>query len=155
MKHPWLLLYGFLLPACTLLHRVPRPLHAPQDEAAKMTLPSSIQGEGVVHVEGNLVAAIQLAMDHFQPWGLRPSPEQLDWMDECQFQRQSYDVAAAPAAEGVVLVRFTLNEDVCHRTKGSVDAKTGKPPVDVFTYAIDIRTWRILSIGTGLKRNGS
>ena len=75
----------------------------------------------------------------------------MELKDACEFQRESYDVIAVPGPEGVMLVRFILNEEVCPLTKGSVDAVTGKKPVDMFTYAVDIRSWRILSIDTRLK----
>jgi hypothetical protein len=75
----------------------------------------------------------------------------LEFKDACEFQRESYDVIAVPGPEGVMLVRLILNEEVCLLTKGSVDAVTGKEPVDMVTYAVDIRNWRILSIGTTLK----
>jgi hypothetical protein len=151
MSRRMLLCLSFLLPGCITVHRSPRPIHAPPAEEAKVVRPFPIPREGGMRLEGNTVAAIQLAMDHFLPRGMQPSSEELEWKDECQFRRESYDVTAVPGPEGVMLVRFILNEEVCPLTKGSVDAVTGKPPVDMFTYAVDIRSWRILSIGTTLK----
>lgn len=146
MKPPLLVLLGLFLPACMLFHKVPRPIHAPPEEEAKVERPLSVPREGTMHLQGNMVAAIQLAMDHFRPRGTRPSPEELGRRDACEFQRESYDVTAVPGPEGVMLVRFSVNQEVCPLTKASVNAATGQADVDMTTYAVDIRTWRILSI---------
>jgi hypothetical protein len=146
MSRRMLLCLGFLLPGCVMLHRASRPAHAPPEEAGKMTFPFILPEAGEVHLDGNSVASIQLAMDHFLPRGFQPSPEQLYFQDACEFERESYDVLAVPEPEGVMLVRFTLNQDVCKVTKGSADAATGQPVVDMRTYAVDVRTWRILSM---------
>lgn len=149
MKRSPLLLLGLFLPACMLFQqRIPRPIHAPPEEEAKVQRPFHVPREGEIHVRGNMVAAIQLAMDHFRPRGTQPSPEQLERRDACEFQRESYDVTAVPGPEGVMLVRFTVNQEVCPLTKVGVNIATGQADVDVITYAVDIRTWRILSIET-------
>jgi hypothetical protein len=92
------------------------------------------------------VAAIQLAMDHFLPLGIQLSPEHFRFKNACEFQRESYDAITTPGPEGVMLVRFIINQAACPLTKSGMNMTTGQPDVDVFTYAIDIRTWRILSI---------
>jgi hypothetical protein len=149
MKHSLLLLFGLLLPSCMLFQqRVPRPIHAPPEEKAKVKRPFDVPRAGEMHIQGNMVAAIQLAMDHFRPRGIRPSPEELARRDACEFQRESYDVTAVPGPEGVMLVRFAVNQEVCPLTKVGVNMATGQADVDMITYAVDIRTWRILSIET-------
>ncbi|HYO55480.1 hypothetical protein [Archangium sp.] len=148
MKPPLLVLFGLFLPSCMLFHKVPRSIHAPPEEGAKLERPLEVPKRGAIHIQGNMVAAIQLAMDHFRPRGTQPSPEELERRDACEFQRESYDVTAVPGPEGVMLVRFTVNQEVCPLTKVGVNVATGQADVDMLTYAVDIRTWRILSIET-------
>ncbi len=99
-----------------------------------------------MRLEGNRVAAIQLAMDHFLPLGVPLSPEDFRFKNACEFQRESYDAITTPGPEGVMLVRFVVNPAICPLTNSGLNMATGLPDVDVFTYAIDIRTWRILSL---------
>ncbi|HYO53154.1 hypothetical protein [Archangium sp.] len=84
-----------------------------------------------------MTAAIQLALDDFLPPDARPSPGPVV-LAPCLNQRESYDVIAAPAPEGVMLVRFSVNLDACD---------PGESIVDVITYAVDVRTQRILAVG--------
>jgi hypothetical protein len=91
--------------------------------------------EGLQRIEGNTVAAIQLATDDFLPWDAPPTDAPIH-QALCLLRRESYDVTVAPGPEGVTLVRFNLNTTAC---------ETGEPIVDITTYAIDIRTMRILS----------
>lgn len=91
--------------------------------------------EGSVRLEGNTVAAIQLAMDDYLPWGA-PPPNAPFEVAPCLGHRESYDVTTAPGPEGVILVRFDVNTGVC-QSDGQL--------LDITTYAIDIRTMRILS----------
>ncbi len=147
MKRPLLLLFGLFLPSCMLFQqRIARPTHAPPEEEAKVQRPFGVPREGEVHLQGNMVAAIQLAMDHFLPSGIQPSPKELESKEPCEFQRGSYDVTAVPVPDGVMLVRFAVNPEVCPLTKVSVNLATGQPAVDMTTYAVDVRTGRILSI---------
>jgi hypothetical protein len=95
----------------------------------------SLPKEGIVRLEGNTAAAIQLSMDDFLPWETPPESAPIQ-QPPCLRRRESYDVAVAPSAEGVMLVRFTLNTALCD---------PGEPIVDITTYAIEIRTMRILS----------
>ncbi len=82
-----------------------------------------------------MAASIQLAMDDFLPWDARPAPSPIR-EEPCLWRRESYDVTAAPAPESVMLVRFDLNIDTC---------KSKDQLLGITTYAIDIRTMRILS----------
>jgi hypothetical protein len=82
-----------------------------------------------------MAASIQLAMDDFLPWHAPPRNSPIS-EEPCLQRRESYDVTAAPALEGVMLVRFDLNTDAC---------KPSDQLIHITTYAIDIRTMRILS----------
>ena len=131
----WLL--GCLLLSACLTPGLAIP-HAPAEEAAQVVFPPALPEQGRQRLDGNTAAAIQLALEDFLPWGvaLPAVPNRapcLDW-------RQSYDVTVAPAREqGVVLVCFAVNLDVCdpHETI-----------IDVTTYAVDVRVLRILAKGT-------
>jgi hypothetical protein len=84
-----------------------------------------------------MAASIQLAMDDFLPWDApAPPPSPIFHEEPCLRRRESYDVTAVPFPESVMLVRFDLNTDVC---------KSTDPLINIITYAIDIRTMRILS----------
>jgi hypothetical protein len=115
-----------------------RPIpHAPPEEAAKVEFPHELPKQGRRQLQGNMVAAILLALDDFLPPDARPSPGPVD-LAPCLFRREAYDVTAVPAAEGVVLVRFVVDLDICD---------PGESIVDVTTYAVDVKTMRILAIG--------
>jgi hypothetical protein len=122
--------------ACTTPLR-PIP-HALPEEAATVEFPRmNLPPEGLQRLDGNMAASIQLAMDDFLPWDApstsAPSPTH---EAPCLRRRESYDVTAVPAPEGVMLVRFDLNTDVC---------KSNDQLLFITTYAVDIRTMRILS----------
>ncbi len=125
----------FLLPACLSTAR-PIP-HAPPEEAAKVTFPLELPLAERAELEGNRAAAIQLALADFLPPDAGPSPGP-PLLAPCLYQQQSYDVTSAPAPEGVMLVRFSINLEVCD---------PGESIVDVTTYAVDVRTQRILAMG--------
>ncbi|WP_157232411.1 hypothetical protein [Hyalangium minutum] len=82
-----------------------------------------------------MAASIQLAMDEFLPWDAPPSSSPIA-EEQCLHRRESYNVTAAPTTEGIMLVRFDLNTEAC---------QSSDQLVNVTTYAIDIRTMRILS----------
>ncbi len=105
--------------------------------------PEQLPRENLQHLEGNTAAAIQLATDDF----LTPGPGDAS-EPPCVSQLPSYDVTAVPAAEGVTLVRFDVNDERCPPV-GPPDIIEGKKhfgPSFITTYAIDIRTMRILGI---------
>ncbi|RKH53066.1 hypothetical protein D7V93_27255 [Corallococcus llansteffanensis] len=87
---------------------------------------------------GATALAIQLVMDDVLPRERTPagsaSPQEV-----CLFQRQSYDIEAAPGPEGVVWVRVSLSPGAC--TRG------GPLPNDAgsFSYAVDVKQRRILA----------
>jgi len=115
-----------------------RPIpHAPPEEAAKVEFPLEVPRAGRRIIQGNMAAAIQLALNDFLPPDARPSPGPVV-LAPCLYRRESYDVTAAPASEGVMLVRFIVNPVVCD---------PGESIVDVTTYAVDVRTMRILALG--------
>jgi hypothetical protein len=92
--------------------------------------------EGLQRLDGNMAASVQLAMDDFLPWNAPTPPPSLIPEEPCQRRRESYDVTAVPFPESVMLVRFDLNTGVCKPTAQLLD---------ITTYAIEIRTMRILS----------
>jgi hypothetical protein len=115
-----------------------RPIsHAPAEDAAQVVFPLALPEAGRQRLEGNTAAAIQLALEDFLPWG--STPQAIPYREACLDRRESYDVTAVPAREqGVVLVRFVVNLDVCDPQESIVD---------VVTYAVDVRTLRILAMG--------
>jgi len=125
----------------------PLPPRAPAEEAARFAFPLELPAEGLLHLDGNTAAAIQLALEDFLPRGT-PIPAGTRPDEACLYQQQSYDVTSAPGPEGVVLVQLTQNDAACPPSPElSVEARSGKPLLDVTTYAVDIRTMRILSVG--------
>jgi hypothetical protein len=92
--------------------------------------------EGLQRLDGNMAASIQLAMDDFLPWDAPAPPPSPIPEEPCLRRRESYDVTAAPAPESVMLVRFDLNTDAC---------KSTDQLINIVTYAVDIRTMRLLS----------
>lgn len=108
--------------------------------------PSELPAQGRLHVTGNVVAAIQLAMEDFLPMHVSP-PVSLRAEEACLYQRHSYDVTAAPGPDGVVQVRFAVNDEACPaRSLGSASA--GLALMDLTVYAIETRTMRILAVGS-------
>jgi hypothetical protein len=141
MKRLPLLLLCAWLPGCALfpfLQRPPRPVHAPPSEAASVTFPPELPAEGRQVLSGPMVVAIQLAMEDFLPWDVKPhagaTPREI-----CLYKRDSYDVIAAPASAGLIYVNIYPRPGAC---------EMGGPPVlDMSaTYAIDVNTWRILAV---------
>ncbi|GHG89815.1 hypothetical protein GCM10012319_49510 [Comamonas sp. KCTC 72670] len=105
----------------------------------------------MLHLDGNTAAAIQLALEDFLPRGAT-LPAGLPPDEACLHQQQSYDVISAPGPEGVVLVQLTQNDAACPPPPSlSVEARSGKPLLDVTTYAVDVRTMRILSVGVHVR----
>lgn len=111
--------------------------------AVPFQFPEQFPRENLQRLEGNTAAAIQLATDDFLARGPGDSSE-----PPCVSQLSSYDVTAVPAGEGVTLVRFDVNDERCPPV-GPPDIIDGKKyfgPSFITTYAIDIRTMRILGI---------
>jgi len=119
--------------------------HASPEEASAVKFPHmDLPEEGLQRLDGNMAASIQLAMDDFLPWDAPPPAPSPVHEEPCLRRRESYDVTAVPAPEGVMLVRFDLNTSVC---------KPNDPLINITTYAIDIRTMRILSRQILTRRN--
>ncbi|HVG60587.1 MAG TPA: hypothetical protein VNA24_18660 [Hyalangium sp.] len=117
------------------------PAHRP--EGPPFQFPEQLPRENLQRLEGNTAAAIQLATDDFLVDGPGDSSA-----PPCVSQLSSYDVTAVPAGEGVTLVRFDVNDELCP-PPGPPDIIDGKKyfgPSFITTYAIDIRTMRILGI---------
>ncbi len=94
-----------------------------------------IPEEGSVRINGNAAASIQLAMEDFLSWEAEPTQSPIQ-VSPCLTHRESYDVTTAPIPDGVMLVRFDVNTGVC---------QPDDQLLDIITYAIDIRTMRIIS----------
>ncbi|HYO54722.1 hypothetical protein [Archangium sp.] len=144
MRHGMLILsLCFLLPACIHLpffQQSFRPVHATPEEAAQVEFPLAPPTEGRLVVRGRMGAAIQLAMDDFLPRGIKPHSGATP-VEVCLYQRESYDVFAAPGPEGMVFVEIVLAPDAC---------KMNGPVLDMgATYAIDVKGWRILAVKPG------
>jgi hypothetical protein len=106
-----------------------------EEAAGAEAPPSAPSKEAAQRIEGNMAGAIQLSMDDFLPREAPPPRAPLP-QEPCLRNRESYDVTAVPIPEGVILVRFNLNSAVCAPTEQLID---------ITTYAIDVRTMRILS----------
>lgn len=143
-------LYLASLPACMVARR-PIP-HAPAEEASRLQFPASLPNEGALRLEGNTVAAVLLAMDDFLPWDTQPPPGTSS-EGVCRYRRESYDVSTAPGSIGIILVRIALNDVACPPSpSATVDAATGLPPLEVTTYAVDVRAMRILTFAVDIER---
>jgi hypothetical protein len=139
MKRPLLLVLCALLPACALFQRPLRPVHAPAQEAAGLTFPAELlAAEGNVSLNGTLLAAIELAMEDFLPWDIKPHKGATPG-EVCLYKRESYDVIASPGPQGIVFVEIYARPGVCEMGGG--------PILDFDAiYAIDVLTWRILAV---------
>lgn len=126
------------LPACALFQRPPRPIHAPPEEAERFTWPEALPAEGGQRLSGTMLMAIQLAMEDYIPWDLKPH-EGATPREVCLHQRESYDVYAVPGIGDVIFVEISPRTGAC---------ELGGEPVMGFDviYAIDMKNRRILSI---------
>lgn len=107
--------------------------------------PPELPRQGRRRIEGNMAAAIQLAMEDFLPGGA-PTPAEVRPEERCLYQRDAYGVVAAPAPMGVVQIRFTVDAKRCP-TEALGGGSGVLAIMDRTVYAVDIRTMRILSIG--------
>ncbi|MBN1203346.1 MAG: hypothetical protein JXB05_00290 [Myxococcaceae bacterium] len=119
----------------------------PPESAAPVQLPPELPRQGLQSIEGNSAAAIQLAAEAFV--GQLPRTAENPSNEEaCLARLGSYDVTAVSEPGGVALVRFDVDDERCP-PPGPVDMVEGRrvlAPAFVTTYAIDIRTMRILGI---------
>ncbi|RKH18461.1 hypothetical protein D7Y13_07430 [Corallococcus praedator] len=136
MKSGLLLPVCLLLSACALFHRDSRPAHAPPEEAARVQFPLDLP-EDARTLEGGTVTAMQLALDDFRPLDLKPHKGATE-EEQCLYQRESYDVTAAPGPEGVTFVQITLKPQLCEKQGPLMDMGA--------TYAVDVKGRRILAI---------
>ncbi|HYO59848.1 hypothetical protein [Archangium sp.] len=119
----------------------------PPEEAARFQFPPDLPRQNLRHIEGNMAAAIELAMDDFL--ALKASATAGASLEqECLSRLTAYDVTVVPESEGVMLVRFDVNDEVCPPpgTPDIVEGQKVLSPAFITTYAIDIRTMRILGI---------
>ncbi|MBL0698149.1 hypothetical protein [Comamonas sp. JC664] len=126
-----------VLPGCALFQRPFRPEHAPKEEAAKLPYPLWLPTEGKVRLSADMTTAIGLAMDDLLPRNIQP-PRNATPDDVCLHRRDSYDVEAAPLNDDVMLVRFLVKEGAC-RSEGAT-------AIEAATYAVDVKSWRILAV---------
>jgi hypothetical protein len=119
------------------------PSVAPEG-VASFQFPQELPRENLLRMEANTVAAVQLATDEFSAHSHGGSSDE----SPCVSQLSSYDVTAVSAAEGVTLVRFDVNDERCPPLgpPGIIEGKKVFAPAFITTYAIDIRTLRILGI---------
>jgi hypothetical protein len=86
-----------------------------------------------------LLAAIQLAMEDFRPWDIKPHQGATPG-EKCLYKRDSYDVSVVPGTVAdLVYVDIYPRPGAC---------EMGGPPVMGFdaTYAIDVKNWRIIAV---------
>ena len=121
------------LPGCMTARNPIR--YVPAEEAAWFKFAKDLPEEGRVELSGPQATAMQLAMERFLPWNVRP-PAGASRSDICILQRQSWDVETAPGREGTLLVRVSLAPGACYRWG---------PPLDMeSTYEVDVRNRRLL-----------
>ena len=137
MKRGPLLFLCLLLPACALFQRSSRPPHAPPEEAARVQFPLSLPADSRTTLPGDLVTAMQLALDDFMPLDARPH-QGATAEEVCLYQRQSYDVAASPGPEGIIFVEVSLRPETCEKNDPIMDMGA--------TYAVDVAGRRILAV---------
>ena len=137
MKRSLLLVLCALLPACALFRRPPRPVYATPQEAAAVTFPvEPLELKGSVTVSGNLLAAVELAMEDFLPWDLQ-LPTGATPREVCLSKRESYDMIAAPGEGGLVFVQIWARPEACE----------GPTALDLGAYyAIDVAQRRIVAV---------
>jgi hypothetical protein len=114
-------------------------------ERDPMLPPTELPREGRLRLEGNVAAAIQLALEDFLPGQTRP-PEGTRPEEACLYRPDSYAVTAAPGPTGVVQVRFTVDEDACP-TNALWGSSGALARMDRTVHAVDLRTMRILAVG--------
>lgn len=114
-------------------------------EKDPMQTPPALPKEGRLHIDGNVAAAIQLALEDFIP-GESKLPEGTRPEEACLYRPNSYAVTAAPGPAGVVQVRFTVDEEACP-TNALWGSSGALASMDRTVHAVDIRTMRILAVG--------
>ncbi|MDY7225941.1 hypothetical protein [Hyalangium rubrum] len=138
LKRPLLLALCALLPACALFQRPPRPVRASPQEAAGVEFPIDVPNDSSLHLTGIQLAAIQLAMEDFLPWDIKPHKGATP-REECLYRRDSYDVFVTSHSESLVYVDFAARPGACEMGLG--------PVLDMgAVYAIDVKNWRILAV---------
>ncbi len=139
MKRPLLLLLLCVwLPSCVLFQRPPRPVYASPQEVASFTWPKVLPSEGRQILSGTTLAAVQIAMEDFLPWDIKPH-EGATPTEICLYKRDSYDVVVVPGAEDLVYVEIVPRDGACDMG-GEIVLDLGA------VYAIDVKNWRILAV---------
>jgi hypothetical protein len=133
------LLLCLLLPGCALFRAAPRPVHAPPEEAAKVSFPLDLPKEGLQELSGTTAAAIALAMEDFRPLGTTPHRGATP-LEQCLYRREAFDVSTAPGPEGIIFVQFSFSPSNCAENERDIVLDMGA------TYAVDVRGARILAI---------
>jgi hypothetical protein len=133
-----LLLLCACLPACAFFQRPPRPVYAPPQEAANFTWPKILPPEGHQYLSGTTLAAVQLAMEDFLPWDIKPH-KGATLREICLYKRDSYDVNVVPGVENLLYVEIFPRPGACDMG-GEIVLDLGA------LYAIDVKHWRILAI---------
>jgi hypothetical protein len=121
-----------LLTGCSLFgyHKVPKASWAPPEEAAAMVFPNSFK-DGV-HLEGPMMAALEVAMNEFLPPGAELQTRDTDKrMARCLSMRSTYDTHVVQSEANVFFVWFSpvparcgLSEPILHG--GAVYAVDGQ-----------------------------
>ncbi|WP_163997751.1 hypothetical protein [Pyxidicoccus caerfyrddinensis] len=137
MRFSALLLAALVCSGCALFRRPFRPEHAPKEEAAKLPYPLWLPESGRMQVPATVAAAVSLALDDMLPRDVAP-PRDATPDEVCLYRRDSYDAETAPLNDDVLLVSFRVREGACRAE--------GKTATEAATYAIDVRTWRILAV---------
>lgn len=125
------------LSACSLFQRPFRPEHAPPEESARFEFPLGFPPGEHTFIPGTIAAAVGLAMEDFLPGGAKP-PRGATPDEVCLAQRSSYDVLAKALPDDVVLVSFSPKQGACVQEGIALDVGA--------TYAVDVKTWRILAV---------
>lgn len=137
MKRGLLLPLCLILPACALFQRPFRPPRAPPEEAARVRFPLDLPVETRTTVSGGMATAMELALEDFLPLDVKPHKGATE-EERCLYQRESYNVVAAPDVEGITFVQILLRPGVCEKHDPILDMGA--------TYAVDVAGRRILAV---------
>ncbi|WP_147444347.1 MULTISPECIES: hypothetical protein [unclassified Corallococcus] len=120
------------LAGCSLLgyHKAKKAPWAPPDEAAAVVFPTSFK-EGL-HLEGPVLAALEVAMNEFLPAGTEITTTDPDKrVAQCLSKRSSYDTHVLQAGEDLFFVWFSPDLSRCGLNVPILDGGA--------VYAIDAR----------------
>ncbi len=119
---------------------------APPEPSAPFEFPVDLPRQSLRHMVGHTAAPIELAVADFLSRQVQTPSAPAG--ERCRSRLESYVVTVVPEPDGVMLVRFDVDDEACP-PPGPPELVEGRkilPPAFVTTYAVDLRTLRILGI---------